>query len=125
MNKQRILIVDDEQGFIRLLKLVLEKTGRFLVREEIDATKAVEVAHEFHPDLVLMDSVMPKIDGATVAEALRAEPRFAQTPILFLSATVIEYNGSPAQIAGFPALAKPIAVQDLVRAIEEKLGTSA
>ncbi len=62
MNKPRILIVDDEPSFIRLLKLVLERTGRYSVRKEGDATKALEVALEFQPDLILLDFVMPKVD---------------------------------------------------------------
>ncbi len=121
MCKPRILIVDDEPSFIRLLKLVLENTGRYSVRQENDAVKALEVAREFQPDLILLDSVMPKIDGVSVAQALRADAQFGRTPILFLSATVAEKNGFAAQIAGFPALSKPIAVQELIKAIEENL----
>ena len=48
--RSRILIVDDEPSFVRLLQLVLERTGRYSVRKENDATKALEVAKEFHPD---------------------------------------------------------------------------
>lgn len=64
MNKRRILIVDDEPSFVRLLKLNLERTGQFTVKEEHDGTKALPVATEFRPDLILLDMVMPKIDGS-------------------------------------------------------------
>jgi CheY-like chemotaxis protein len=73
MYQRRILIVDDEPGFIRLLKLVLEKTGRYVVREENDETRAVAVAKQFLPDLILLDLVMPSIDGGMVASRIRSE----------------------------------------------------
>jgi len=125
MHKPRILIVDDEPSFVRLLKLVLENTGRYLVRKENDADKAVDAAREFKPDLILMDFVMPKVDGVSVAQALRAEEEFSRVPILFLSATVVDNNGFTAQIAGFPAFSKPIGVSQLMHVIDENLVGSA
>lgn len=122
MHKRRILIVDDESGFNRLLKLVLERTGRYLVREEDDATTAVAVARQFEPDLILLDFVMPKIDGGSVARRIRADAQLGETPIVFLSATVLKTEGDPPmQIAGCPAIPKPIGVEDLVEAIEANL----
>ena len=124
MKKPRILIVDDEPSFVRLLKLVLERTGRYMVRKENDATKALEAAREFQPDLILLDFVMPKVDGVSIAQALRAEPQFSHTPILFLSATVVESHGFAAQIAGFPAFSKPIGVNQLLHVIDENLAAA-
>lgn len=121
MQKRRILIVDDEQGLVRLLKLTLERTGRYEVLEESDATKALEVAVEFKPELVLLDLVMPKIDGGRLALQIRADPQVRQTPILFLSATVLKREGWPTEIDGIPALAKPIGVAELLDAIEANL----
>ena len=117
----RILIVDDEPSFVRLVKLVLEGSGRYLVRDENDGTKALEVAREFQPDLVVLDVVMPKIDGLSVAQALRAEAQFSSVPILFLSATVVGNEGFKAQIAGFPAISKPVGVSDLMQVIDRSL----
>jgi CheY-like chemotaxis protein len=125
MRKQRILIVDDESAFIRLLKLALEKKRRYRVRDENDPTRALETARKFKPDLVLLDFVMPKAHGGDVAARIRAEPRFRETPILFLSGTVIKHRGEAAQIAGFEALAKPIALEDLLAAIDRNLAAAA
>jgi two-component system alkaline phosphatase synthesis response regulator PhoP len=124
MKKPRILIVDDEPSFIRLLKLVLENTGRYAVREENDSVEALIAAKEFKPDLVLMDFVMPKVDGIGAAQAIRADAEFSRTPIVFLSATVVEQGGSTAQIAGFPAFSKPIGVAQLMHVIDETLAAS-
>jgi CheY-like chemotaxis protein len=125
MRKQRILIVDDESGFIRLVKLALEKQERYVERDQNDPTRALETARKFKPDLVLLDFVMPKEHGGDVAAKIRAEPRFRETPILFLSGTVHKHKGEAAQIAGFEALAKPIGLEDLLAAIDRNLAAAA
>jgi CheY-like chemotaxis protein len=125
MRKPRILIVDDESSFIRLLKLALEKKRRYTVRDENDSTRAVATARKFKPDLVLLDFVMPKEHGADVAAKIRAEPRLCETPILFLSGTVAKQRGEASQIAGFEALAKPIGLDDLLAAIDRNLAAAA
>ena len=122
MKQKRILIVDDESGFTRLLKLTLEKTGNFLVKEENDGTKAHEAAREFKPDLILLDIVMPKIDGGDVASKIRADASLAQTPIVFLTAIVSKKEAvSSDMIGGFPFLAKPVSLENLIACIGEHL----
>src|SRR2546429_396752 len=88
MEKRRILIIDDESGFTRLMKLTLERTGNYIVREENDGTKALETVREFRPDLILLDIVMPKIDGGDVARKIQADPSIKNTKIVFLTAIV-------------------------------------
>jgi len=121
MRKKRILIVDDESGFLRLLKLGLEKKGNYRVHEENDSTQAVEAALKFNPDLILLDFVMPKAHGADVAAKFREHAQFHLTPILFLSGTVQKRKGDTVQIQGFEALAKPIGLDELIAAIERNL----
>lgn len=118
-EKKRILLVDDEPVFTRLLKINLERTGHYIVREENDAAKALKVALEFSPHLVLLDMLMPKIDGHGVAAQLRSEFQFCKTPIIFLTAVISNYGAARTQeIDGFPALAKPVGLGELVEAIE-------
>ncbi len=121
MNTPRILIVDDEPSFNRLLRMVLENTGRYIVKEENDATQALETARQFKPDLILLDFIMPRADGGNVAHALRSDPRFSHTPIVFLSATVANNNACPPTIASFPAYSKPISAERLMQVIDEHL----
>ena len=71
METKRILVVDDEQGFTMLLKMNLEKKGGYEVRVENDATKALDAAREFRPQVVLLDVVMPEMDGGDVALSFR------------------------------------------------------
>src|SRR6476469_9904776 len=121
MKKQRVLIVDDESGFTRLLKLNLERTGQYEVCEENDGTKAWLLARDFKPDIIFLDIVMPKIDGGDVAQQIRSDPMFTKVPIVFLTAIVSEKEGGQ-EIGGFPFLAKPVSLDAIVKSIAEHIG---
>jgi len=118
MNPKRVLVVDDETGFTRLLKLTLEKSGDYVVREENDGTQAWLVAREFKPDIVFLDIVMPKIDGGDVAAQIKSDPSLSHVPIVFLTAIVSSKEGGQ-EIGGFPFLAKPVSVDAIKQAIAE------
>ena len=121
MSQKRVFIVDDESGFTRLIKLTLERSGRYIVREENDGTKAWLAAREFEPDIIFLDIVMPKIDGGDVAQKIRSDPKLAHVPIIFLTAIVSEKEGGK-MIGGFPFLAKPVSLQVIEQCIEEQVG---
>ena len=121
MKQQRILIIDDESGFTRLLKLTLERTGRYTVCEENDGTKAWLAARDFKPDIIFLDIVMPKIDGGDVAQQIRSDPMLAHVPIIFLTAIVSEKEGGQ-EIGGFPFLAKPVSLEAIEKSITSHLG---
>ena len=118
MRRPKILIVDDEPELVRPLALML--TTRFEVRSIYDATQALQAAVEFKPDLVLLDWVMPKMNGGDVAQQIRADSRVCGTRILFLSSIMMRRDGF-GEMAGFPAVAKPIGFSELVEAIENQL----
>lgn len=120
-RKKRILIVDDESGFTRLVKLTLEKGGQFTVREENDGTQAWLAARDFKPDVIFLDIVMPKIDGGEVAQQIRSDPSLATVPIVFLTA-IVSQQESHQQFGGFPFLAKPVSLDAITRSIHEQLG---
>ena len=123
MSTKRVFIVDDESGFTRLLKLTLEKSGRYTVREENDGTQAWLAAREFKPDIVFLDVLMPKIDGGDVAQQIRSDPSLAHIPIIFLTAIVSAKEGGQ-EIGGFPFLAKPVSLETIVKCIEDHLGAA-
>ena len=120
-TKKRVFIVDDESGFTHLLKLTLEKTGRFIVQEENDGTKAWLAAREFAPDIIFLDVVMPKIDGGDVAQQISSDPLLRHVPIIFLTAIVSEKEGGH-MIGGFPFISKPVSLQAITECIEKHLG---
>ena len=81
MEKKRILIVDDEPTFTKMVKLNLEQTGDFEVREEHRATAALATAREFKPHLVLLDVIMPSMDGGDLASLNSGGSLFLAKPV--------------------------------------------
>ncbi len=121
MNKKRIFVVDDEPGFTRLLKLTLERTGRYVVLEQNDGTQAWLTAREFKPDIIFLDIVMPKIDGGDVAQQIRSDPMLAHVPVIFLTA-IVSQTETNSEIGGFPFIAKPVSLDAINKCIQEHLG---
>ena len=104
----RILIVDDEEDIIELLRYNLEKEG-YIIDTALDGIEALKKAEQFDPHLILLDVMMPNMDGVEVCEKLRANPKFTNTLIAFLTAR----NESFMQIAaldtgGDDFISKPI-----------------
>ncbi|HEY0481906.1 MAG TPA: response regulator [Kofleriaceae bacterium] len=81
----RVLIVDDDASIRQICREVLE-LGGYQVRAAGSATSAVAEARRFRPDMILLDVLMPGIDGYRCAEMLRADPAIGMAPIMFLSA---------------------------------------
>jgi len=123
MLKKKILVVDDETSITRLLKLNLEKGGAFIVRTENEGSKTLAAAKEFKPDLILLDVMMPDIDGGDVAAIIQADPVLRSVPIVFLTAAVkkeeIEAKGG--MVGGFPYIAKPLDLKGVTDVIERTL----
>ena len=121
MDKKRILIVDDEKGFTHLLKIAL--SSKYDIREVNDPGNALSEAREFRPDLILLDVVMPELDGGDLATQMRADPFLASVPIVFVTAIVSPTEDEGEQmIGGFPFIAKPVSPHTLIRSIEAHLG---
>jgi CheY-like chemotaxis protein len=121
-EKRRILIVDDDPNSTHLVKILLERSGPYLVVEENDATKADQTAHNFKPDVILLDIIMPKMDGGELATHIESDRELHDTPIIFLTALVThgEARGG-LHIQGHPFVAKPISIPELIEAIEKHL----
>jgi CheY-like chemotaxis protein len=121
-EKRRILIVDNDTNATHLVKILLEKTGQYLVLEENNSTNAYRSARIFRPDLILLDVIMPIRDGGEIAAQFRADPELQNTPIIFLTALVTPSEAKAGvHIDGHPFLAKPINIQELIRIIDEHL----
>jgi len=121
-DKPCVLIVDDNHDFTRAAKLALEKTGRYFVFEENDATKAHQTAQNLKPDLILLDVSMPGTDGGEVAARIQSDPALPRTPIVFLTGLVTKAEArSGLRIQGHPFLAKPISFSELIAGIEANL----
>src|SRR5437879_3195457 len=125
-EKRRILIVDDDPESTHVVKILLERTGHYLVLEENDAAKAHQSAQNFRPDVILLDIMMPETDGGEVAARIQADPELQNMPIILLTALVTRAEAkSGLNIQGHPFLAKPVSIPELINAIEEHLPVGA
>ncbi len=121
--KKRILIIDDEPGITRLVRLNLERTGKYEVREENDSVRALATAQEFQPDLILLDVVMPELDGSDVVARLKTDAKLKNVPVVFLTATVrkSEVDSHGGIIGGFSFLGKPVSAAELMECVDKNL----
>ena len=122
-EKKRILVVDDEAQNTRLLKLYLERTNDYAVREENDANAALSAAEEFKPDLILLDVMMPDIDGGELAARFQASTKLKTVPTVFLTAAVTkeEVEAGGGLVGGAPFLAKPVVLSEVLDCLKQHL----
>ncbi len=115
--KQKILIVDDEPDILELIEYNLKKEG-YQVYLASNGADGVAMAKKVHPDLIILDIMMPKMDGIEACRIMRAIPEFKNTCMVFLTARSEEYS----EIAGFNVgaddyIAKPIKPRALISRI--------
>jgi two-component system, OmpR family, alkaline phosphatase synthesis response regulator PhoP len=114
---QKVLVVDDEEPILELLKYNLEKSG-YDVKTAENGMKAVEIAKKFTPDLVLLDIMMPKMDGVETCRLIREIPEMQKSFVVFLTARSEEYS----EVAAFDVgaddyITKPIKPRALMSRI--------
>jgi CheY-like chemotaxis protein len=81
MEKRKVMIVDDEEHFLKITKINLEKTGTYEVQTISDARDIISRVKSFNPDVILLDILMPKMDGAEVCKMLNEDPAFNRVPV--------------------------------------------
>lgn len=116
-NKQKILIVDDEPDILELIEYNLKKEG-YQVYTATNGLEAIQSAKKNQPELIILDIMMPKLDGIETCRQLRAMPEFKSTFMVFLTARSEEYS----EISGFNVgaddyIAKPIKPRALISRI--------
>ncbi|HEX4638543.1 MAG TPA: response regulator [Chthoniobacterales bacterium] len=100
LHRMKILVVDDDHLSVSLLEQLLTRHGYSRVRGLTDSQKAIEVCAEFDPDLILLDLIMPGVDGYAVLETLRADTSERFLPIVVLTADISEEAKARALEAG-------------------------
>ncbi|MDM1295143.1 response regulator transcription factor [Sphingobacterium sp. N143] len=124
-SKQKILIVDDEKDILDLIAFNLNREG-YQVSTAQNGEEAIHVAKQVNPDLIILDVMMPKMDGIEACRIMRAMPEFKSTFMVFLTARSEEYS----EIAGFHVgaddyIAKPIKPRALMSRINAILRRNA
>ena len=113
----RILVVDDEVPITRGLKRQLEATGRFEVQTENSGVAALKTARQFAPHVVLLDLMMPDLDGGQVKAQLTQMPACEKTLIIFLTALYQDTDTNDKDLF----IAKPVDVEKIVHFIDQHL----
>ncbi|HXZ94556.1 MAG TPA: response regulator [Dehalococcoidia bacterium] len=116
MDKKKILIADDEAGIRLTLGKTLDKD--YVVLEATNGEEAVEIAKGQKPDLILMDLIMPKMDGYAACSQIKADPATKGIPVVILTAVGHEFNKKFAKEMGAEAyITKPFSIQGLIDVI--------
>jgi two-component system, OmpR family, alkaline phosphatase synthesis response regulator PhoP len=116
----RILIVDDENDFIELLQYKLAGHGYELIVAN-DGVHALSQARMLKPNLILLDILLPDLDGLSVCEILRRQPVTKKIPIIFMSALSGDITKRTATMHAEDFFTKPLDLQRLEKRIEELL----
>ena len=118
----RILAVDDEPHILKLVSFSL-KSGGFDVMEASDGLSAIDMAEKEQPDLILLDVMMPALDGYEACRRLKANPATADIPVVMLSAKSQQAEQAVGRDAGaMDYICKPFTPKELVAQVRELLG---
>jgi DNA-binding response OmpR family regulator len=120
--RKKILVVEDDQDLAELLSFNLRNAG-FAIGTASDGVEALKKARSAAPDLILLDLMLPELDGFAVCEILRHDPATASVPIIMLTAM----SGELARLAGLEAgandyITKPFSPRQLLARVEAILG---
>jgi len=122
MDRKTVLIVDDEAAIRKLVIAVLGE--EFVVVEAGDGEKAVAIAKTQKLDLILMDLMMPKMDGYTACSAIKADPATKTIPVVMITAVDSKFNKKLAQeVGGDGYIIKPFKPQELQKIVKDILGS--
>jgi threonine synthase len=82
----RVAVVDDSPEARRLIRRILQSQGDFEIFEAVDGREAIELVNREHPDIIILDLMMPEVDGFAVLETLRSQPETANIPVIVATA---------------------------------------
>jgi len=119
---KKILVVDDEKELVEMIKMRLEASG-YEVIPAYDGQEALEKARKEKPDLIVLDLMLPKIDGYKVCRMLKFDEKYKHIPIIMFTARAQEEDKKLGEEVGADAyITKPFESQALLKKIKELLG---
>jgi excisionase family DNA binding protein len=121
-SKKKVLVVDDEAEIVEMLVDALDRDGRFEVKTAACGYDAGMLTQQFHPDIIVLDYLLPDINANVVAKAIRTNPGLEDTKIIIISGIVEEDKLQALYDMGIHAfLHKPFQVDELINKISELL----
>lgn len=122
MKKIKVMVVDDEVEFLRLIKVNLEETGRYEVAVLSEADALLDQMRLFMPDIILLDILMPNVDGVEACKILNSDPVGKNIPVLILSALDTDKDKLLLFKQGVvDYLIKPVETEEIIARIEKAL----
>ena len=122
MTLQKLLIVDDEEGVRSLVRMTLN-TSDYQILEARDGGEALGLAYDHHPDLVLLDVMLPDLSGIDICRELKRDPSMSSTTIVMLTAKAQNSDFGEAEDAGADGyFTKPFSPIALIQKVESVLG---
>lgn len=119
---RKLLIVDDEEGVRALVRMTLD-SGSYQIFEAEEGRQALEIARAEHPDLVLLDVMLPDLSGFAICRELKSDPAMASMTIVMLTAKAQESDLGEAEAAGADGyFTKPFSPIALMQKVESVLG---
>lgn len=119
MSARVVCIIDDDEEIIDLVRLILSASGYSVIGSS-DGRAAVQLVQREQPDVVLLDVMMPDVDGWEVLDALRSNPASQHIPVTLLSGAK---HASAASVGGIDAVVdKPFGPKELLEALQHVLG---
>jgi len=123
MDKKKILIADDEQSIRLLVRRLLSQN--YIVLEASDGEEAIDIARSQKPDLILMDIMMPKVDGYTACHQIKKDQATKAIPVVMLTGVGHELNKKLSfEVGAKGYITKPFSLQDLLDVIRPLLPAS-
>ena len=121
-GQTKVLVVDDDPEIVELFVDVLERDGRFEVRTASTGYDAGMITTEFQPDLIILDYMLPDVNGNVVCQSIRAKPEFEDTKIVIVSGVVNQDEINDLMAAGADEFVKkPFNIEKLIERIGELL----
>jgi DNA-binding response OmpR family regulator len=122
--RARVLVVDDEGDLVRILQFALEAIG-YNVDTATDGQEGLKKARDLRPDIILLDLMLPKLDGYKVCRLLKFDERYRHIPIIILSARTQEGDQALALETGANRfITKPYEIADILQTVEALLRSS-
>ena len=122
---KKILIIDDERDYAQIVGegCAIGQIGPYKVKLETRASRALQTALDYRPDLIILDIVMPEVDGVELASEMHAHPMLKHVPLTFITASLAEevLNRYGGKVDGYPCLLKPFSIPALVQFVQNAI----